>query len=127
MIKIPKITKIVISNKTPIQIIEVNGSAKPNILEKIYLKSFNAGLTASLDGETLFKDIRFSMNKEDKIVLLGSPNAKTALLDILMEQATPDAGTFKWGVTTSQSYFENDHDKYFLSADMLQLMLFLSK
>lgn len=75
------------------------------------------GLTASLDGETLFKDIRFSMNKEDKIVLLGSPNAKTALFDILMEQATPDAGTFKWGVTTSQSYFENDHDKYFTGSE----------
>ncbi|MFJ7952841.1 ABC-F family ATP-binding cassette domain-containing protein [Lysinibacillus sp. NPDC096418] len=70
-------------------------------------------LTASNEGETLFKDIRFSMNKEDKIILLGSPLAKTALLDILMEKRTADAGTFKWGVTTSQSYFENDHDKYF--------------
>ena len=69
------------------------------------------GLTASHEGETLFKDMRFSMNKEDKIVLLGSPMAKTALLDILMEEA--DLCTFKWGVTTSQSYFENDHDKYF--------------
>ena len=71
------------------------------------------GLTATHDGETLFKDIRFSMNKEDKIVLLGNPLAKTALLDILMEEKEADAGTFKWGVTTSQSYFENDHDKYF--------------
>ena len=44
------------------------------------------GLTASHEGETLFKDMRFSMNKEDKIVLLGSPMAKTALLDILMEE-----------------------------------------
>ncbi|MFF5995165.1 ATP-binding cassette domain-containing protein [Lysinibacillus sp. KU-BSD001] len=75
------------------------------------------GLTASLEGETLFKDIRFSMNKEDKVVLLGSPNAKTALFDILMEQAQADAGTFKWGVTTSQSYFENDHDKYFTGSE----------
>lgn len=71
------------------------------------------GLTASHDGETLFKDIRFSMNKDDKIILLGNPLAKTALLDILMEEKEADAGTFKWGVTTSQSYFENDHDKYF--------------
>ncbi|QDQ02788.1 ATP-binding cassette domain-containing protein [Lysinibacillus fusiformis] len=71
------------------------------------------GLTASNEGETLFKDIRFSMNKEDKIILLGNPMAKTALLDILMDERKVDAGTFKWGVTTSQSYFENDHDKYF--------------
>ncbi|KMY32240.1 ABC transporter ATP-binding protein [Lysinibacillus xylanilyticus] len=71
------------------------------------------GLTASNEGESLFKDIRFSMNKEDKIILLGNPMAKTALLDILMDERKADAGTFKWGVTTSQSYFENDHDKYF--------------
>ncbi|MCL1698190.1 ABC-F family ATP-binding cassette domain-containing protein [Lysinibacillus sp. BPa_S21] len=71
------------------------------------------GLTASNEGEILFKDIRFSMNKEDKIILLGNPMAKTALLDILMDERKADAGTFKWGVTTSQSYFENDHDKYF--------------
>ncbi|WP_042475667.1 ABC-F family ATP-binding cassette domain-containing protein [Bacillus ndiopicus] len=75
------------------------------------------GLSASLDGEVLFKDIRFSMNKEDKIVFLGSPNAKTALFDILTENAQPDSGTFKWGVTTSQSYFENDHDKYFTGSE----------
>ncbi|MEK5080451.1 ABC-F family ATP-binding cassette domain-containing protein [Solibacillus sp. FSL W7-1436] len=71
------------------------------------------GLTASQDGEILFKDIRFSMNKEDKIILLGSPNAKSALMDILMDRQKADAGTYKWGVTTSQSYFEMDHDQYF--------------
>ncbi|MEO4055210.1 ATP-binding cassette domain-containing protein [Solibacillus sp. CAU 1738] len=75
------------------------------------------GLSASQEGVTLFKDIRFSMNKEDKIVLIGSPIAKTALFDILTGQAEADAGTFKWGVTTSQSYFENDHDKYFTGSE----------
>ncbi|MEG0268473.1 MAG: ATP-binding cassette domain-containing protein [Carnobacterium sp.] len=75
------------------------------------------GLTASNEGDALFKDIRFSMNKEDKIILLGSPLAKTALLDILMERKEADAGTVKWGVTTSQSYFENDHDKYFAGSE----------
>ena len=71
------------------------------------------GLTGSHEGETVFKDIRFSMNKDDKIILLGSPMAKTALLDILMGKQEADAGTYKWGVTTSQSYFELDHDNYF--------------
>lgn len=75
------------------------------------------GLSASLDGETLFKDIRFTMNKEDKIVFLGSPLAKTALFDILMDRREADAGTFKWGVTTSQSYFENDHEQYFTGSE----------
>ncbi|MBM7607711.1 ATPase subunit of ABC transporter with duplicated ATPase domains [Lysinibacillus composti] len=75
------------------------------------------GLSATQDGEVLLKDVRFMMNKEDKIILLGSPLAKTALMDILMDQRQADSGTFKWGVTTSQSYFENDHDKYFTGSE----------
>lgn len=75
------------------------------------------GLSATQEGEVLLKDVRFMMNKEDKIILLGSPLAKTALMDILMEQRQADSGTFKWGVTTSQSYFENDHDKYFTGSE----------
>ena len=75
------------------------------------------GLTASHDGEVMFKDIRFSMNKEDKIILLGSPNAKSLLMDVLMGAKEADAGTYKWGVTTSQSYFEMDHDKYFMGSE----------
>ncbi|MEK9198177.1 ABC-F family ATP-binding cassette domain-containing protein [Ureibacillus sp. 179-F W5.1 NHS] len=71
------------------------------------------GLTATQDGETLFKDVRFTMNKEDKIILIGNPIAKTALMDILMERRPADSGSFKWGVTTTQSYFELDHDQYF--------------
>src|SRR5690554_2202349 len=71
------------------------------------------GLTATQDGEVLFKDIRFTMNRDDKIVLLGNPIAKSALMDILMEEREADAGTFKWGVTTSQSYFPIDNSKFF--------------
>lgn len=71
------------------------------------------GLTATQDGETLFKDVRFTMNKEDKIILIGNPIAKTALMDILMERRPADSGSFKWGVITTQSYFELDHDQYF--------------
>lgn len=71
------------------------------------------GLTATQDGEVLFKDIRFTMNRDDKIVLLGNPIAKSALMDILMEEREADAGTFKWGVTTSRAYFPMDNSKYF--------------
>ena len=75
------------------------------------------GLTATHEGETLFKDIRFMMNKEDKIILLGNTIAKSTLMDILMERKQADAGTFKWGVTTSRSYFEMDHDQYFKGSE----------
>lgn len=71
------------------------------------------GLSATQDGETLFKDIRFTMDKEDKIILLGNPLAKSALMDILMEEREADSGSFKWGVTTSQSYFPIDNSNFF--------------
>lgn len=71
------------------------------------------GLTASHDGTTVFNDIRFSLNKEDKVILIGNTIAKSALMDVLMGRKEADAGTYKWGVTTTQSYFEMDHDQYF--------------
>ncbi|WP_252503339.1 ABC-F family ATP-binding cassette domain-containing protein [Sporosarcina sp. Marseille-Q4943] len=70
-------------------------------------------LSKTQDGKVMLKDVTFTMNKEDKIILLGNPLAKTALLQILAEEAQPDSGTFKWGITTSRSYFPLDNSKYF--------------
>ena len=70
-------------------------------------------LSKTQDGKVMLKDVTFTMNKEDKIILLGNPLAKTALLEILAEEAQPDAGTFKWGVTTTRSYFPLDNSEYF--------------
>ena len=53
------------------------------------------------------------MNKEDKIILLGNPLAKTAYLKFLRKKSEPDAGSVKWGVTTSHAYFPLDNSKYF--------------
>src|SRR4051812_14058684 len=71
------------------------------------------GLSKSLEGEQMFKDIYFTMNKEDKIILLGNPLAKSALLEILAEEAPADEGEFRWGVTTSRAYFPLDNSEYF--------------
>lgn len=71
------------------------------------------GLSKSIDGEVQFKDIRFTMNKEDKIILLGDPIAKTALLKILVGEDEDYEGSYKWGVTTSQSYFPLDNEEFF--------------
>lgn len=71
------------------------------------------GLSKSLEGEQMFKDIYFTMNKEDKIVLLGNPLAKSALLEILAEEEPAEEGEFKWGVTTSRAYFPLDNSEYF--------------
>ena len=71
------------------------------------------GLTMEQEGEILFKDIHFSMNKEDKIILIGDPIAKTSLLRVLSEEVKPAAGSFRWGVTTSRAYFPIDYSEYF--------------
>src|SRR5699024_5538297 len=55
-----------------------------------------------------------TMNKDDKIAFVG-PNdiAKTTLFKILMGEMEPDSGTYKWGITTSQSYFPKDNAHFF--------------
>lgn len=72
------------------------------------------GLSKSVDGEVLFKDLNIVINKNDKVVFLAENTmAVSALFDILMGEAKADKGDFTWGVTTSQSYFPHDNNKYF--------------
>lgn len=77
------------------------------------------GLTKTIGGEKVLDNISFTMNKDDKIALLGKDDiAKTTLFKILMGEMEPDAGTYKWGVTTSQSYFPKDNAAYFENNDL---------
>lgn len=71
-------------------------------------------LAASVDGETVLKNVSFTLKKGDKVALVG-PNGigKTMLMKILMGEAKADKGEFKWGVTTSQAYLPNDNAAYF--------------
>ncbi|MEA5459846.1 ATP-binding cassette domain-containing protein [Arcicella sp. LKC2W] len=73
------------------------------------------GLSAkNQEGEYLFKDVSFTLTKGDKLAVLSRDSlAISALFDILMGERTADAGTFKWGVTTTQAYLPNDNAKYF--------------
>ncbi|MEK4029723.1 MULTISPECIES: ATP-binding cassette domain-containing protein [Bacillaceae] len=72
------------------------------------------GLTKTIDGVKVLDNISFIMNKDDKIALVGTNElAKTTLFKILAGEMEPDSGTYKWGVTTSQSYFPKDNSKYF--------------
>lgn len=73
-----------------------------------------SGLCKSAEGQPLFSDLSFRVNKGDKIALLCENDAAvTALFEILAGQVQPDAGTFKWGVSTSQSYFPKDNAAFF--------------
>ncbi|SFD65385.1 ATPase components of ABC transporters with duplicated ATPase domains [Lentibacillus persicus] len=80
---------------------------------------FVEGLTKTINGEKVLDNISFTMNKDDKIALLGKNDiAKTTLLEILMGNMEPDSGSYKWGVTTSQSYFPRDNSAYFDGNDL---------
>ncbi|MEW9501748.1 ABC-F family ATP-binding cassette domain-containing protein [Jeotgalibacillus marinus] len=71
-------------------------------------------LCKTVDGVKILDNVSFTMNKEDKIALVGTDEiAKTTLMKILMGETEADSGSFKWGVTTSQAYFPHDNNEYF--------------
>ena len=74
-----------------------------------------SGLRATTeDGEVLFNDVNFNVEKGDKIVFLSrDPRAMTALFEIINENRTADAGTFSWGVTITTAYLPVDNTKFF--------------
>ena len=72
------------------------------------------GLTKTLDGNVLFKDLGFHVYKEDKIAFLGNEMAVTALFKILNGEDTPDCGEYKFGVSITTSYFPHDNTAYFV-------------
>ncbi|MCJ0932790.1 ABC-F family ATP-binding cassette domain-containing protein [Virgibacillus halodenitrificans] len=77
------------------------------------------GLTKTIGGNKVLDNVSFTMNKDDKIALVGKDDiAKTTLFRILMGEIEPDAGSYKWGVTTSQSYFPKDNAAYFENNDL---------
>jgi ATPase subunit of ABC transporter with duplicated ATPase domains len=76
------------------------------------------GLTKTIDGVNILDNVTFTVNKGDKIVFLcRNEIAITALFKILMGEMEADAGTFKWGVTTSQAYLPRDNNEFFDGAD----------
>ncbi len=76
-------------------------------------------LTYTFEGETLLNDISFTVGREDKIVFLGeSEQAISALFNIINEEIAPDAGTIKWGSTTSKSYFPIDNASFFDGSEL---------
>lgn len=76
-------------------------------------------LSVSLDGHKLFENVSFTINRGDKVALLGDNDlAKTALLKILAGELTPETGTIKWGQTATKSYFPSDNDAYFVGKEL---------
>ena len=71
-------------------------------------------LSKTIDGVKVLDNISFTLRHDDKVAFVGSNElAKTTLFQILMGEMEPDSGSFKWGVTTSQSYFPKDNSAEF--------------
>ncbi|MEY8335028.1 ATP-binding cassette domain-containing protein [Lachnospiraceae bacterium 47-T17] len=71
-------------------------------------------ISKTIDGEKVLNDVSFIMGHDDKIAFVGSNElAKTTLFKILAGEMEPDEGNYKWGVTTSQSYFPKDNTAIF--------------
>ena len=77
-------------------------------------------ISKTIDGEKILDDISFILNREDKVALVG-PNerAKTVLFQILAGEMEPDEGSYKWGLTTTQSYFPKDNSVEFDNEDTI--------
>ena len=76
-------------------------------------------LSASLDGEVLFKNIHLNLAKGDKIVIYSKDSrATTAFYQIINGNTKQDSGDVQWGVTTNQSYLPLDNHHFFESKDM---------
>ncbi|MEZ5103126.1 MAG: ATP-binding cassette domain-containing protein [Draconibacterium sp.] len=72
------------------------------------------GLSASVEGEILFKDVDFVAEKGEKIVFLSrDPRAMTAFFEIINGKQKPDSGTYQWGQTITTAYLPLDNAEFF--------------
>lgn len=96
------------TRKYPGIIFQMDREPGNQILEVKDLKAVTA------DGQVLFKDLNFNVEKGEKIVFLShNPRAMTALFEILNGNAQPAAGEFNWGVTITTAYLPLDNTSFF--------------
>lgn len=78
-----------------------------NILEVTNLKK-------SINGDLLFNDLNFALQKNDKVAFLSrDTRAMTALFRILKGHDQPDEGNFTWGQTILKAYLPLEYDHLF--------------
>ena len=72
------------------------------------------GLEKSIEGTLLFKDVNFSIEKDDKVAFIShDPRAMTALFEIINGEMKPDAGTYEWRQTITTAYLPLDNSSFF--------------
>ncbi len=78
-----------------------------------------SGLSKTVDGVKVLNDVSFTVGKNDKIAFIcNNEIAVTTLFKILMGEMEPDEGMYKWGGTTSVSYFPNDNSEFFNGCEL---------
>lgn len=70
-------------------------------------------ISKTIEGRLVLDKVSFMVNKNDKIGFIGDELSVTTLFKILSGEIEPDSGSFKWGVTTSRSYFPKDNTEFF--------------
>ncbi len=72
------------------------------------------------DGLVLFKDVEFTLVKEDKVAILSKDHLSiTTFFEIINGNETPDSGEYQWGSTITTAYLPNNNAAYFTSNDNL--------
>lgn len=72
------------------------------------------GLTKTIDGEKVLNNVSFTLGRTDKVAFISeNEHSLTTLFKILVEEEQADSGSFKWGISTSRSYFPKDNSEYF--------------
>lgn len=72
------------------------------------------GISKTIDGKKVLNDVSFMIRPHEKVAFVGKDEiARTTLFQILMGELEPDAGSFKWGITTKTAYFPKDNTEYF--------------
>jgi len=72
------------------------------------------GLSKSQEGDVLFKNVNFNVEKGDHIIFLSKdPRAMTAFFEIINGYQKPDEGAYDWGQTITEAYLPLDNSEYF--------------
>jgi len=71
-------------------------------------------LQKTVDGRVLFKDVTFSVSKNDKIAFLSKDAlAITYFFEIINGNGQADSGSFEWGTTITKAYLPMEHNEEF--------------
>lgn len=71
-------------------------------------------VSVTIDGKKILDNISFNLTKDDKVAFIADSDiTTTTLFKMIMGEITPDTGSVRWGVTTSQAYLPKDNSKDF--------------